>query len=148
MILLATFLAAYPAGQSFSCTPAEVWDGDTFNCAEGAKVRVSGIDARELKIIDGRPMDAGCGVGHPCAAIDAVTSREYLARLLGGSYGVGPHGHLLVSGPPLTCVSAGSAGGKRTAAWCSAPKVGDLSCRMVLRGYAMRWNRYWRGHRC
>ncbi len=54
-------------------------------------------------------------------------------------------GHLIVTGPKLSCVSAGSAGGKRTAAWCSAPSVGDLSCMIVRDGYALRWDRYCEG---
>jgi hypothetical protein len=53
-----------------------------------------------------------------------------------------------VSGPALICRSEGSAGGVRTAAWCVSPRSGDLSCAMVRGGWAHRWDRYWRNHRC
>ena len=44
-----TFLAAsiVAAGQTFTCTPTHVWDGDgPIWCAEGPHVRLSGIAAR------------------------------------------------------------------------------------------------------
>ncbi len=43
-------IAALVAGASFSCTPAQVWDGDTFTCADGIKVRVAGIAVREIRV--------------------------------------------------------------------------------------------------
>src|SRR4028118_43364 len=43
----------------FICTPVEVWDGDgPIWCAEGPRVRLAGIAAREL--------DETCRPGHPC----------------------------------------------------------------------------------
>ncbi len=57
-------------------------------------------------------------------------------------------GHIAATGPKLSCISNGSAGGKRVAAWRESAKAGNLSCRMVRDGYALRWDRYWRGHRC
>jgi hypothetical protein len=42
----------------------------------------------------------------------------------------------------MTCRSGGSAKGSRTAAWCSLPGVGDLSCAMVRTGTVLRWSRY------
>jgi hypothetical protein len=53
-----------------------------------------------------------------------------------------------LEGASLTCTSNGSAGGTRIGAWCVSPVVGDLSCRMVEAGFAARWDRYWREHRC
>ena len=48
-ILIGLLLAAVPAGQSFTCTPTAVWDGDgPIWCAEGPKVRLAGISAREI----------------------------------------------------------------------------------------------------
>ncbi len=135
------------AGARFSCTPIKVYDGDgPIWCAEGPRVRLAGIAARE--------MDGTCRPGHPCPAVSAEASRDHLARLLSvGSSVSKPEtvlasGHIAVTGPQLSCISNGSAGGKRVAAWCSSPTVGDLSCRMVRDGYALRWDRYWRGHRC
>lgn len=130
-----------PAGQFFTCTPIAVWDGDgPIWCAEGPHIRLSGIAARE--------MNGSCSAGHPCPAADAVAARDHLVALLGTRRGVRPTGHIIVAGPPLRCQSAGFAGGKRTAAFCSSPRSGDISCAMVRSGLAAKWDRYWQGHRC
>lgn len=130
------FLAAVvSSGVEFSCTPTHVWDGDgPIWCAEGPKIRLAGIAAREI--------DEVCRPGHPCPEASGVGARDHLVRLLGGKRGIGPHGHVLVKGPPLRCQSEGNAKGDRTAAWCSSPTVGDLSCAMVRSGWAVRWARY------
>ena len=133
--------AAPRAGESFACTPTKLWDGDgPIHCAEGPRIRLSGIAARET--------DGSCSPGHPCPAASAQAARTALAGLLGRTTGTAPQGHLLIDGPALTCRSAGSAGGKRTAAWCSSPTAGDLSCAMVASGTVEKWERYWRDHRC
>ena len=129
------------AGQSFECTPTRVWDGDgPIWCAEGPRVRLSGIAARE--------MDGTCSTGHPCPKASAEAARDALVRLVGNPHGRSKEGHVLVSGPTLTCRSDGGAGGKRTAAWCVSPKSGDLSCAMVKGGWALKWSKYWKTHRC
>lgn len=134
-------VASVPSDQAFDCTPTHVWDGDgPIWCAEGPKVRLAGIAARE--------MDGTCKPGHPCPDATATAARDGLARLLGKVTGTAPIGHVLIKGPRLQCVSEGSAGGKRTAAWCSSPVHGDISCAMVKAGLAARWARYWRAHRC
>jgi hypothetical protein len=69
-------------------------------------------------------------------------------QLLGGPKGKRREGHIKVRSAPMTCRSAGSAGGSRTAAWCTSPAFGDLSCAVVATGGAVRWPRYWRNHRC
>lgn len=130
-----------PAGQTFDCTPTAVWDGDgPIWCAEGPHIRISGIATRE--------MDGTCRPGHPCPAADPIAAREHLVGLLGNRGGVRPTGHVIVLGPVMRCRSAGSAGGNRTAAFCSSPRSGDISCAMVRDGYAAKWDRYWRDHRC
>ncbi|HEU0134936.1 MAG TPA: hypothetical protein VFR28_08940 [Allosphingosinicella sp.] len=128
-------------GERFACTPEKVWDGDgPIHCAEGPKVRLAGIAARE--------MDGSCSPGHPCPGSTAEAARDALAGLLGRTVGRAPTGHLLVEGPVLQCLSEGSAKGGRTAAWCTSPAAGDLSCAMVASGTVERWERYWRGHSC
>lgn len=128
-------------GDRFACTPRKLWDGDgPIHCAEGPKVRLAGIAARE--------MDGGCKPGHPCPAATAESARRTLAGLLGRTTGRAPTGHLLVEGPVLECRSEGSAKGSRTAAWCISPKAGDINCAMVASGTAVKWDRYWRDHRC
>lgn len=128
-------------GERFACTPEKVWDGDgPIHCAEGPKVRLAGIAARE--------MDGTCKAGHPCPDATAEAARDALAALLGRTRGSAPAGHVIVEGPPLECLSEGSAKGSRTAAWCISPIAGDLSCAMLATGTAAKWDRYWRGHRC
>lgn len=141
MSLLIFLAAVVPGGQTFTCTPTRVWDGDgPIWCAEGPRIRLSGIATREI--------GGDCKQGHPCPLADAIDARDHLAHLLGERRGHSAEGHVLVSGPPLQCRSVGGAGGDRTAAWCSSPRVGDLSCAMVTSGHAVRWERYWKGHRC
>jgi hypothetical protein len=49
---------------------------------------------------------------------------------------------VIVAGPRLSCLSLGQGKGSRTAAWCAAPTIGDLSCAMVRSGMALRWRNY------
>lgn len=133
--------AIVPAGQAFECTPIRVWDGDgPIWCAEGPHVRLSGIAARE--------MNGACNANQPCPNASAVEARDALVGLVGRPIGRSREGHILVEGPKLQCRSVGGAGGNRTAAWCVSPVSGDLSCAMVKGGWALRWDRYWRNHRC
>ncbi|KAA0909543.1 hypothetical protein FLO80_21170 [Aquicoccus porphyridii] len=130
-----------PSGQTFECTPTHVWDGDgPIWCAEGPRVRLSGIAAREI--------DETCSPGHPCPRASGRDARAALVALVGAAAGVGRHGHILVTGPTMRCRSDGSAGGNRTASWCNSPRAGDINCAMVNDGWALRWDRYWNNHRC
>lgn len=140
-MLALLLLSVVPAGEAFTCTPTAVWDGDgPVWCEEGPKVRLAGISARE--------MDGTCSPGHPCTKAGALQARDALVRLIGRQTGTGSRGHVTVRGPTMTCMSDGSAGGERTAAWCVSPKGGDLSCAMVAKKMAAKWNRYWPGHVC
>lgn len=132
--MLANIVAA---GLTFTCTPTHVWDGDgPIWCAEGPKIRLAGIAARE--------MDGSCRPGHPCPRASATAARDHLVTLIGRKSGVAPTGHILVRGETLRCRSEGSGKGSRTAAWCSNAKSGDLSSAMVTSGYALKWGRYWK----
>ncbi len=136
MPLLITLVAqVVSAGLTFSCTPVAVWDGDgPIWCAEGPKIRLAGIAALE--------MDGTCRRGHPCPQASAVAARDALVKLLGGSRGKLSTGHIAVRAPTMRCASQGSGGGTRTAALCTLPGVGDLSCAMVRTNTVARWNRY------
>jgi endonuclease YncB( thermonuclease family) len=147
------------AGEVFSCQPTRVWDGDTFRCSNGLTIRLAGVAAREVRQVrpcggvdPGCMADAGCSPGHPCPATSGLVAREALARMLNStSSGTLPTistGHLLIGGPPLACTSNGPAGAARVGAFCVSARVGDLSCRMVQGGYALRWAAYWGDHRC
>ena len=129
------------AGTTFSCTPVAVWDGDgPVWCAEGPKIRIAGVAAREI--------DETCRSNQPCPTVSGAEARDRLVKLLGGARGRSPDGHIFVSSAKMTCYSDGSAGGSRTAAWCTSPAFGDLSCAVIQAGGAIEWARYWRNHRC
>lgn len=141
MFLLLLAAQVVPVGQTFLCTPTRIWDGDgPVWCAEGARVRVAGIAAREA--------DGTCRSNQPCPAATAEQARDALVAVVGTPRGVGPERHVLVAGPTMTCTSEGGAGGNRTAAWCVSPRGGDVSCAMVRSGTVLTWPRYWRRHRC
>lgn len=130
-----------PSGQTFACTPTHVWDGDgPIWCAEGPRLRLAGIAAREI--------DETCSLGHPCPSASGRDARAALVSLLGVPTGTSRHGHILVTGPTITCRSDGSAGWNRTASWCVSTTVGDINCAMITGGWALRWDRYWNNHRC
>lgn len=139
--LFAAAAVIVPAGQPFDCTPTAVYDGDgPIWCAEGPRIRLAGIAARE--------MDGTCRSNQPCPAISAERSRDELVKLVGVPVGRGREGHVLLRGPTMRCTSDGGAGGSRTAAWCVSPRSGDLSCAMVRGGWALRWERYWKNQAC
>jgi endonuclease YncB( thermonuclease family) len=130
-----TFFAAVASGTTFTCTPTRVWDGDgPIWCAEGPKIRLAGIAAREI--------DGTCRPHHPCPRTSGTKSRDALVALLGTSRGQSREGHILVAAKPLSCVSHGSGKGDRTAALCRTAGGVDLSCAMIRGGYALRWEQY------
>lgn len=135
MGLLSLLTQIVAQGVTFTCTPVAVWDGDgPIWCAEGPRIRLGGIAAREI--------DNSCWPGHPCPTASGEVARDHLVSLLGGPHGRLGTGHVVVRGPALRCRSEGSGKGSRTAALCAAPRVGDLSCAMVKSGYALRWRSY------
>ncbi|WP_082456316.1 thermonuclease family protein [Novosphingobium sp. Leaf2] len=132
-------VAVVQGGQSFTCTPVRVWDGDgPIWCREGPRIRLAGIAAREI--------DGSCRRGHPCPRASGIAARDTLVRLLGGARGRTGSGHILVAGPRLQCRSNGNAKGNRTGAWCTTPVIGDISCAMIATGTVLRWSRYAAGH--
>ena len=124
------------AGLLFACTPVAVYDGDgPIWCAEGHHVRLAGIAARE--------MDGSCRSGQPCPAASAIAARDALVRLLGGSRGVMPTGHIRVRAAMMHCISTGAARGTRTGAWCTLADGRDVSCAMLATRTVAVWPRYW-----
>lgn len=132
--------AAIAAGLAFTCTPVAVWDGDgPVHCAEGPRLRIGGISAREL--------DGTCRPHHPCPRASAQAARDALVRLLGGPRGRGPHGHVLVAAPPMQCSSNGATH-QRTAAFCTLADGRDLGCAMLASGTVKKWSAFWGDRRC
>ena len=108
MSLILAF-ATVAAGHSFTCTPVAVWDGDgPIWCAEGPKIRLAGIAAREI--------DGSCRQHHPCPSATGTDARAALVSLIGRPVGRRDSCHVLVRGAALRCRSAGDAKGGRTAA--------------------------------
>jgi endonuclease YncB( thermonuclease family) len=132
LLILAPLIAA---GSAFTCTPIRVWDGDgPIWCAEGPKIRLAGIAAREI--------DGSCRPRHPCPKASGTAARDALVALVGSSKGQSREGHVLTAGKPLRCVSGGSGKGDRTAARCWSSNGLELNCAMVRQGYALRWPDY------
>ena len=108
VLTLALLLAAVPtvpAGETFACAPQQSgMDGPVW-CAEGPRVRLAGIAAREA--------DGTFNSNQPCPDATAEQARDTLAAILGTPGGFSAHGHRLVSGPTMRCRSTGSAGGNR-----------------------------------
>ena len=141
MAVLLALAKVVAAGTTFTCTPVAVWDGDgPIWCAEGPKIRIAGVAAREI--------DGTCRPGQPCAPMDGRQARDSLVTLFGGPRGTWRTGQVAVRSATMRCVSDGPAKGFRTAAWCVSPVFGDLSCAVVREGGAVRWRRYWRNHLC
>ena len=144
--MLSILVPIIAAGITFECTPTRVWNADgPIWCAEGPRVRLAGIAAREI--------DGSCRINQPCPEASADAARDVLVKLIsgpgtGGAYARTSQSHYLVSGPVLSCRSEGSAGGNRTSAWCRSPVHGDLSCAMVASATVLRWDRYWGAHQC
>ena len=131
---------APPPSIAFTCVAVAVWDGDgPILCRDGGKVRLSGINARE--------MDGYCRVGHPCPAAGAIVARDALVQLLGGKSGVTRDGHITLRPVVLKCQVTGGSYGRITA-FCRAPNVGDLSCALLASGTVAKWPRFWGQHRC
>ncbi len=134
--LLAASIVA--AGQSFTCTPTHVWDGDgPVWCAEGPHIRIAGIAARE--------MDGTCRPNQPCVPGDPREQRRAMARVMGATVAredASPLGQLWFAQPvALICFPTGTSH-SRVTAWCHLPDGRDLSCEAIRAKVAVRWELY------
>jgi endonuclease YncB( thermonuclease family) len=102
-----------------------VHDGDgPIYCAEGPKIRLTAVAAREL--------DESCSPGHPCPDASGAEAKAELTRL--------------ASGHVLTCEKTGMSY-KRTTAWCWREDGLELNCAMVRSGKALAWPKFDPGNR-
>lgn len=110
-----------PAADRFTCEVARVTDGDTFRCADGVRVRLHAVAAREL--------DETCGPNHPCPAASGAAAKAELERL--------------VSGRSVDCARTGRSYNRVTAV-CWTPARVEVNCALVRSGVAVIWPRYHR----
>jgi len=103
----------------FSCRVQKVNDGDTLRCADGTRVRLHAISARET--------DETCSPGHPCPDATAAASTAALRRL--------------VQGRTLECQTTGQSY-ERVTAICWTPDQTEVNCAMVSGGNAALWPRF------
>lgn len=118
---------APPPGGSdrFTCHATKVHDGDgPIWCAEGPKIRLTAIAAREL--------DESCSPGHPCPDASGAAARDALAGL--------------ALGETLSCEATGASHGRVTA-WCWRADGVELNCAMVRGGHAAHWPKFDRERR-
>lgn len=104
---------------SFGCRVVWVHDGDTLTCADGTRVRLHAVAAREL--------DETCRPGHPCPAASGVSARAALERM--------------ALGERLECEATGPSFA-RVAALCRTPAGMEINCAMVQGGHASVWPRF------
>ena len=141
-------MSTLAAGLLFVCTPVAVWDGDgPIWCAEGPRLRIACIAAREL--------DNTCRPHYPCPKASGIDARNALIQILGGPRGLvhlGPRGepsaHVRVAGPRLACRSTGTAKGNRTAAICRLPTGQDLACAQLATRTVVIWRSFSGKRRC
>ena len=105
----------------FVCQVQRIHDADgPLWCANGAKVRVAGVNAREV--------DGSCRRGAPCP-----TMRHQQAN---------PIAERLTLGKRLMCQPVDTSY-RRVVARCTLPDGRSLSCALIAAGAAVRWDRYW-----
>lgn len=103
----------------FACRVARITDGDSLRCADGTRVRLNAVAAREI--------DGTCSPGHPCPPASAEAATAELARLAGGQ--------------TLQCRQTGTSY-NRKAAICVNEDGVEINCAMVRSGTTLVWPRF------
>lgn len=124
-------ILAIVAAGAFSCTPTAVYDGDgPIWCAEGPKIRLADVAAREI--------DGTCRRGHPCPTASGIDARDALVELLGGSRGTLRSGHIRVRYPAMRCIQQGTSY-DRVVASCRLADGRDLGAALLQTGTVLPW---------
>lgn len=97
----------------FICLVASVTDADTLRCADGTRVRVAAINAREK--------DGSCRAGMACPIMPPAKAKAMVSRF--------------VLNQRLTCAPLGKSW-DRVVARCALPNGRDLSCKIAGTGAA------------
>ncbi len=103
------------AAIAFVCAASVAVDGDSLRCSDQGAVRLLGIDAPELP--------GHCRPGRVCTPGDGFAAKRAMAGMIAGRV--------------VTCEAKARDNYGRLLARCSVPGIGDLSCAMVARGYAV-----------
>lgn len=104
---------------TFECRVSEIHDGDTLRCADGTRIRLHAVAAREI--------DESCSPGHPCPAASAASARRALQDLAGGQI--------------IQCSQIGNSYDRVTAiCWTSSGR--EINCAMVRSGTTVLWERF------
>ena len=114
-------LAVSASKAPFSCRVTSVHDGDTLRCADGTRVRLHAVAAREI--------DETCSAGHPCPTASAATARFELVKL--------------AENRTLECHRTGQSYNRVTAI-CDNDEGVEINCAMVRSGTALIWDRFHR----
>jgi endonuclease YncB( thermonuclease family) len=109
---------------AFLCLVVSVTDADTLRCADGTRIRIAAINARER--------DGSCIPNAPCPAMRHERAQPIVARM--------------VMGQTLKCRPVGTSY-RRAVADCSLPNGRNLSCAIVATGAAAWWAGYARRYR-
>ena len=118
---------AVKSGESFPCTAVAVWDGEGRSGApRGHGSGWPGWPRANSMAVAGRVIRAGAERDHGTQHAGRAARRR--ARHADG------RGISRSARCALRCMSEGDGKGGRTAAWCVAPRVGDLSCALVEQG--------------
>lgn len=111
--------AAPMAGADFTCRVSKVNDGDTLRCADGTRVRLHAVAARES--------DNSCSPNHPCPTASAASATQALTNL--------------AAGQTLSCLETGQSYNRITAI-CWTPQGVEINCAMIQSGTTVVWDRF------
>ena len=103
----------------FSCRVSSITDGDTLRCADGTRIRLHAVAARES--------DETCSPGHPCPSASAASATAKLSEL--------------ASGQTLQCQKTGTSY-KRVTAICRNEAQVEINCAMVRSGTTVIWPKF------
>lgn len=103
----------------FTCQVSSITDGDTLRCADGTRVRLHAVAARES--------DETCRPGHPCPDASGASATAKLTEL--------------AMGQTLQCRQTGTSYNRVTAICRNQARV-EINCAMVRSGTAVIWPRF------
>lgn len=108
-----------PAYGRFLCDVSSITDGDTLRCADGTRIRLHAVAARES--------DETCKPGHPCPSASAASATAMLSQL--------------ASGQTLQCEQTGTSYNRVTAV-CWNQQNTEINCAMVNSGTTVVWPKF------